>query len=662
MPRSQVRPEFDLFAFGMTIHHLLEEYYRSHAVFQKYSYEMKYLRLCAARLLDGLNHQKGISYGGLPAYSFRDTGKPETVGFVRGLRYRSSEELRIDLEKLLGLRNFEAEVPELIETRSENIQVSDDAPAIYTSRVRAIVDHPLVRRLGAASQLGLVSLVYPGATHSRLEHALGTFGVAARYIRALSNDNLDPLFRQIMSAQDVKATLLAALLHDVGQYPLAHDLEDVSSEFFSHETFGAQLLSTAAPKQPQIPLFDELGKHPADMAKEFAQLLEEEWGVPLQAVRAIINARSSEREKPAQRGSHTERLCKSLIDGPIDADKVDYLRRDSQHCNVQYGRGIDLVRLCRCITVAYHSVSDGHLLMVMGVRDKGHISAESIGWSRYAMLTQVYWHHTMRSLKSLLRVAVTDALVRLTPSTFAQVRQDFFRCALLADPVIDQDWQRAVGRGKAVGSIHPGDLRVLGWLWKHSGPIGRSAIEPILSRVPYKRLVVIYRSELTERQRRTLDRVFAADKYRDSKALREAIESSLLARVKSKAPASSLLDTAGYTPNDWAKRMAEVGKLRCLVDYPARREGSSFGLHVVSEGGEDYQATPDDRQGPNESYPVVIPNSHFRDGMRELERSISCLRIFWEPKEHLVIEELLKKGDIREIVVAEVDRYVPLEY
>ena len=268
---------------------------------------------------------------------------PKTVGFVRGLRYRSSEELRIDLEKLLGLRNFEAEVPELIETRSENIQVSDDAPAIYTSRVRAIVDHPLVRRLGAASQLGLVSLVYPGATHSRLEHALGTFGVAARYIRALSNDNLDPLFRQIMSAQDVKATLLAALLHDVGQYPLAHDLEDVSSEFFSHETFGAQLLSTAAQSSPRFPCSMNSESIRLTWLRSSPQLLEEEWGVPLQAVRAIINARSSEREKPAQRGSHTERLCKSLIDGPIDADKVDYLRRDSQHCNVQYGRGIDLV-------------------------------------------------------------------------------------------------------------------------------------------------------------------------------------------------------------------------------------------------------------------------------------------------------------------------------
>jgi len=56
LSRSNVRPAFDLFAFGMTIHYLLESFYRSFSVYRKYAYEIKFLRLCAARLLDGLNH------------------------------------------------------------------------------------------------------------------------------------------------------------------------------------------------------------------------------------------------------------------------------------------------------------------------------------------------------------------------------------------------------------------------------------------------------------------------------------------------------------------------------------------------------------------------------------------------------------------------------
>jgi len=293
LPRSNVRTAFDLFAFGMTIHYLLENFYRSFAVYRKYAYEIKYLRLCAARLLDGLNHQKGISYGRLPDYAFRDLGSPGTESFVPGIRYRQAVELEIDLAKLLGSSSPETTIPELIETRRENIQVSDTAPAVYTQRLRAVVDHSLVRRLGGISQLGLVSLVYPGATHSRLEHSLGVFGVAAKYIRALYNDSLDPLFRQIVGIEDMKATLLAALLHDIGQYPLAHDLEDVSDRFFSHERFGDQLISLEAPAQPQAKLFRELEKQPGELAREFAELIEHEWGVPLVDVRRILQARVS---------------------------------------------------------------------------------------------------------------------------------------------------------------------------------------------------------------------------------------------------------------------------------------------------------------------------------------------------------------------------------
>lgn len=243
MPRREIRPAFDLFAFGMMIQWLLDQpLYNSFEVHSSFPYQLKFLRLSSARLLDGLNHHRGITYGRLQYQSFADRGQEGTKAFEIGLKYRSAEGLVLDFNKLLGELNPEFEIPELTHTHRENIQVSDVAPVIYTDRLRSVVENRLVRRLGAVAQLGLVSLVYPGATHTRLEHALGTFGMTAKYMSSLYRDTLEPLFSQLVDTKTMKTTLIAALLHHIGYYPLAHDLEDVSTEFFSHERIRDKLL------------------------------------------------------------------------------------------------------------------------------------------------------------------------------------------------------------------------------------------------------------------------------------------------------------------------------------------------------------------------------------------------------------------------------------
>ena len=659
LPRKSIRPAFDLFAFGMTIDYLLDKFYKKYSIHKEYAYELKYLRLCSARLLDGLNHQKSITYAKLPYYCFRDTGTEDTDSFVAGIRYKSTNDLVVDLAKLLGESTPEVEIPELIETRPENIQVSDSAPTIYTDRLRKVVDHPLVRRLASATQLGLISLVYPGATHSRLEHALGTFGVTARYIRSLYNDTLDPLFRQLVDTSQMKATLLAALIHDIGQYPLAHDLEDVSSKFFSHENFGAMLLSTDTPTMGQKILFPELEDEPSDLACEFEALIETYWGVTLEHVRRILNARSSESKRKRQIGSHVERLCKSLIDGPIDADKVDYLQRDSRHCNVKYGYGIDTGRLFRCLTIATNNIKDDQLLMVMGVHEKGRIAAESILFVRYAMLTQVYWHHTMRAIKALLHHAAAEFLATLEHRAFESKRKEFFRCAVLEDSIHSAEWNKVVARAEAVGIIHSGDLRVLSWLWENTSHNGKVAIEHILNRHLFKRLTIVYRFELTEKERSILDVVYAPDNYQDRCALREAIQKALLVRLKSASCPPAVLDTVGLSEQEWEQRLDEQTQLRCLVDYPALRSGSSFGLQVVGQWGEHPSTTTSEDFAPMEPYPRLIPADHFQDGMKELEKSIACLRVYWSPGEHVLVKETLGDNEIRSVVSNEIKSFKP---
>ena len=98
-------------------------------------------------------------------------------------------------------------------------------------------------RLGVFTRLGLFSLVYPySVTYSTGKHSLGTFSICCQYVLALYNDAYNPLFRQLMSEADIKGTLLAALLHDVGQCPITADIEEAVPTFPSHSEAGLSLL------------------------------------------------------------------------------------------------------------------------------------------------------------------------------------------------------------------------------------------------------------------------------------------------------------------------------------------------------------------------------------------------------------------------------------
>src|SRR5207244_12125579 len=97
IPRLEIRPEFDLFALGMTIWFLLDHFYQHYSVYQRYAYELKFLRLTGARLLDGRNHVKNITYADLPPFVYASTDAANP-----GIAYRTASEAVADLEKLCG--------------------------------------------------------------------------------------------------------------------------------------------------------------------------------------------------------------------------------------------------------------------------------------------------------------------------------------------------------------------------------------------------------------------------------------------------------------------------------------------------------------------------------------------------------------------------------
>ncbi|MFT7640137.1 MAG: HD superfamily phosphohydrolase, partial [Pirellulaceae bacterium] len=134
------------------------------------------------------------------------------------------------------------DIPEIqgLETRRQLIRIPPEMDVPLTPRVRQIIDTVEFQRLAKISQLGLVSLVYPAAHHSRFEHCLGTYRTALLYLKQLSHDER---FAETIGAKDAELLIAAALLHDIGHWPFCHPIEDIQLPSVpEHELFANSFL------------------------------------------------------------------------------------------------------------------------------------------------------------------------------------------------------------------------------------------------------------------------------------------------------------------------------------------------------------------------------------------------------------------------------------
>src|SRR5215472_7582914 len=118
------------------------------------------------------------------------------------------------------------DLPEIagLDRRQATIRIPPEIDVPLTPRVRRLIDTAEFRRLARISQLGLVSLVYPAAIHTRFEHSLGVYRLALLFLRQLSYDSR---FAAIISPADAELFIVASLLHDLGHWPFCHPIEDM---------------------------------------------------------------------------------------------------------------------------------------------------------------------------------------------------------------------------------------------------------------------------------------------------------------------------------------------------------------------------------------------------------------------------------------------------
>lgn len=245
---------------------------------------------------------------------------------------------------------------------------------------REIINQPAFQRLRRIRQLAWTDQVYPGAMHTRFEHSLGVMHLATQLYDSIVERSRVVLtdlygYDEAGFQRDRILVRLAALLHDVGHSPFSHAGEDVfplrphNNKRYVHEEYSAAIIRHL--------LKDAIENHPLNGNYEFKS----------DDVAALI-------EGSSRSARHV--FWRDIITGQMDADRMDYLLRDSLHAGVDYGK-YDWRRLLNTVVAIELPEPEGGEAMKglrLGVTEGGMHAAEGLVLARYFMFTQVYFHKT----------------------------------------------------------------------------------------------------------------------------------------------------------------------------------------------------------------------------------------------------------------------------
>ena len=305
-----------------------------------------------------------------------------------------------------------------------------------------LVGHPAFQRLRRVQQLAFLSEVYSGATHTRFTHALQVFDLTKRYLGALARV---ADFRREFQRQQVDETLIAALLHDCGQYPFAHTLEDLrkmATAVAGRLTNDPSLSPIqVGERQEKLRTLSDI-QHDQDMAAAYLARRESyegttrslndilaSHGIDTDVVGYII----AKTEKDYSRPRYLN-IARDIVSGLIDADRVAYLKYDSEQTGVPYGQAVDVALLVDSLTVRTRERDE----VGLGIEMKGVPAAEAVIAALYWMYQNVYWHTTNRAFMAAVKSVVTELFMsgETTFDSYAETvygQTDFFALSWLAD-------------------------------------------------------------------------------------------------------------------------------------------------------------------------------------------------------------------------------------
>ena len=244
-----------------------------------------------------------------------------------------------------------------------------------------IVEHPLFQRLNRINQLGLASVVYPGARHTRFQHSLGAFHLMSEAILSLQQKGI------FIFESEAEAVEAAILMHDIGHGPFSHVLENTLIHGISHEEISLMMM------------------------EEINRSLNNQLNLAISIFK----------------GDYPKNFLHQLISSQLDMDRLDYLRRDSFYTGVTEGN-IGSARIIKMLNVIDDSLV---------VEQKGIYSLENYLTTRRLMYWQVYLHRTCVASEKVLVNMLNRAkeLVRRGHEVFASPALHYF----LSNDV-DADW------------------------------------------------------------------------------------------------------------------------------------------------------------------------------------------------------------------------------
>lgn len=242
-----------------------------------------------------------------------------------------------------------------------------------------IVDNRFFQRLRNIKQLGTTYLIYPCAVHSRFEHSLGVMYIATKIfdeIVSKSNDILGWDKDEINKQR--KMLRLLSLLHDIGHGPFSHCGDGLfDGTIKNHENMSAKIIRESELKD----IINNIGaKNGGFTHNEIAGLIE---------------------------GKYLEkyRLIKQIFSGNIiDADRMDYLLRDSYMCGVKYG-SYDIEHIIKSI-----KIDDSSDKLILAIDHKGKYVLEEFILARYYMFNQIYYHKTRRIYDKMIEKSIKNYL------------------------------------------------------------------------------------------------------------------------------------------------------------------------------------------------------------------------------------------------------------